>query len=277
MTMNSYEKAEGQVQRSTLIGTFLIESLHTRWSETTHIDALTFAYGLVRTINATGMFDPYCDDLMEGQDPLELCKVGTSGVLSCNEVETTQAICALLENPTLNDTNPNLHEALLKASGLRSIVSNFRNAIMDALTNYGESLIPEERWMVTVPLTISILVAFITAIRCSLLYIPSVTTTVIQLRTGVIPALGNPDFEKCRKKPDTITLLTGASFWGCFVSALLSGAIVGFIFFLFLWQQTSYQAFQFIIIGAGFVFFMLIRFMVSTVQYNLGISQLLLL
>jgi len=265
--ITSYEVAVGLPGRTTAIGNFIVEKLDTRWSERTEIDALAFAYGFIKNINATGMFVTYCDGLMmEGQDHhLELCEqVGTSGDFSCDNVESTAAICALLENPTLNDTDPDLHDALLKASGLESIVSDFRNTVSDALSTYGQSLIPEERWMVTIPLTISIIVAFFTAIRCSLFYIPSITTTVFQLRAGVIPALGNPDFDKCRKKPDTIALLTGASFWGCFVSALLSGAIVGFIIFLFLWQQTSYQAFQFIIIGAGFAFFMLIRFMVST-------------
>jgi hypothetical protein len=222
----------------------------------------------MKNLNATGILEAYCEDVvMDGQQEIldSICEFDTSGNVTCSNLESAEATCILLENPTLNVDNPNLRDALLEASGLERIVTNFRNSVSDTLSSFGRDMLPEKLWMVTIPLGIAIAFAFYTAMRNTLMYIPSVTATIIELRTGVIPSLRDPDFEKYRKKPDTITLLTGALFWGCFISSLLSGAIMGFIVFLFLWQQTSYGAFQFLIVGVGFIFFLILRKIVSKV------------
>ncbi|VEU37742.1 unnamed protein product [Pseudo-nitzschia multistriata] len=255
-TVNNWKSADARAERSSFIGNYLAKRLDAKWNSTTQKEALALVHAVVKSVNATGAF---CDDSSAIPDPSEICKLGIRGDWTCEEANTTEALCSLLYNPALEDTNPDLYGALLKGSGLEGAVSDFRNAVMASITSIGDSLLPVEQWMVVVPLIVGIIVAFITSIRCSLLYIPSVTTTMIQLRTGVIPALGNPDFDKCRLKPDNITLLTGASFWGCFVSAILSGAVVAFLVFLFVWQETSYAAFRIIVLGVGFVIFMLIR------------------
>lgn len=59
-------------------------------------------------------------------------------------VVSTHAICFLFYNPTLHDTNPDLHDALLKESGLESTVSDFRNAVLESISSYCDSLVPEE-------------------------------------------------------------------------------------------------------------------------------------
>lgn len=58
------------------------------------------------------------------------------------------------------------------------------------------------------------IVAFITAISLAVTYIPSVTSTTLKLRSGVIPSLRSPGFARYRFAADQVTILTGSMFWG---------------------------------------------------------------
>jgi hypothetical protein len=131
---------------------------------------------------------------------------------------------------------------LLETSGFDTAVfdatieSHFQAALNQTLV----SVYPHDAYMVMMPLRIGICVAVLAALRLVTLYLPGVTATILELRSGVIPSLHSPDFQKYREAPDTVTLLTGTLFWGCLVSSILFGSLVALIVFLFLWQASRY-------------------------------------
>ena len=90
------------------------------------------------------------------------------------------------------------------------------------------------------PLGIATGVAFITAIYLAVIFIPSITSTILQLRSGCIQTLHNKDFNKYRVATDQISILTGSMFWGSLLSSALVGGFVGVIVFVFVWQVGSF-------------------------------------
>ena len=96
--------------------------------------------------------------------------------------------------------------------------------------------------MVIIPTIAAVSVAVLTTAYLALMYIPSVTTTILKLRSGHIPTLSNKNFCQYRCAPDQVTLLTGTIFWGTLVSGVVVGGIVGLLFFFFLWQVTAFYA-----------------------------------
>ena len=99
-----------------------------------------------------------------------------------------------------------------------------------------------EKYMVVVPMVIGVAIAFLNALSLALVYIPSVTATILQLRCGIIPTLRDKNFNIYRHAPDQVALITGSLFWGSLVSSILVGGVVGMVIFLFLWQATAYYA-----------------------------------
>lgn len=83
-------------------------------------------------------------------------------------------------------------------------------------------------------------VACLSALVLSFIYIPSVVSTTLQLRSGIIPFFKDKRNQaELRMNMDQVTILLGSMFWGLLYSAALLGAIVGFIVFLFLWQVSQ--------------------------------------
>jgi hypothetical protein len=60
---------------------------------------------------------------------------------------------------------------------------------------------------------------FVAVIYIVSLLIPSFISTVMKYRSGVIPSLTNPEFLRYRYAMDTVTVLLGSAFWGCFFTA----------------------------------------------------------
>jgi hypothetical protein len=110
-----------------------------------------------------------------------------------------------------------------------------------------------------VPLCIAVAVAVMAALRLAIFYLPSVTTTILELRSGVIPSLQSPEFEKYRVAPYTVTILTGSLFWGCLVSSLLLGSLMGAFAFLILWQGSAFLVMQVFAIVVGVVCILIIK------------------
>jgi dolichyl-phosphate-mannose--protein O-mannosyl transferase len=79
-------------------------------------------------------------------------------------------------------------------------------------------------------------VAFLTSIYLAVTFLPSITSTILQLRSGAIPTLHDKDFNKYRVAPDQVSILTGSMFWGCLISSALVGGVIGLLVFLCLWQ-----------------------------------------
>jgi hypothetical protein len=87
-----------------------------------------------------------------------------------------------------------------------------------------------------------------------MVYIPSVTNTILQLRCGAIPTLHNNEFNKLFKTgQEDSSILPGSLFWGTILSAVTVGGVVGVIVFFFLWQATAYLAQKLVAIVIGLV------------------------
>jgi hypothetical protein len=113
--------------------------------------------------------------------------------------------------------------------------------------------------MVAVPMVIGVIVAIITSIHLTTVYLPSVTTTILKLRCGHIATLRNKEFKRYRCSPDQVALITGSLFWGTLVSSALVGGVIGLVCFFFLWQATAYYAQVLVAILIGIIVVVLFR------------------
>lgn len=100
---------------------------------------------------------------------------------------------------------------LLEASGLdlESLLAVARTNLQTAAESSVDSLYPAEEYMVYVPFLVGTIVASVTALSLAITYIPSVTSTTLKLRSGVIPSLRDPEFHNYRKAADQVTMITG--------------------------------------------------------------------
>jgi len=185
-----------------------------------------------------------CDELksVKGSPLLDnSCSKDSQGGYECSgSLNPEEALCILAETPELSDQQPDLAYQLIESAGFNAtgMQSAVEAQLEAAIYKAVESMYPEELWMITVPLQVGTVLAVLASLRLALLYLPGVTTTILELRAGVIPSLRSPTFQKYREAPDTVTILTGSLFWGSLVSSILLGTVVGFIVFLFLWQGT---------------------------------------
>jgi len=193
------------------------------------------------------------------------CSKDSQGGYECSgSLNPEQALCILAETPELSDQQPDLAYQLIETAGFNA--TNMRSAVEAqfeiAIYKAVESMYPEELWMITVPLQVGTALAVLASLRLALLYLPGVTTTILELRTGVIPSLHSPNFQKYREAPDTVTILTGSLFWGSLVSSILLGSVVGFIVFLFLWQGSFYMMLRVCAFLIGIIVIILVKLLV---------------
>lgn len=73
-----------------------------------------------------------------------------------------------------------------------------RIAMETSIDNSVESLYPSEDYMITVPISIGVFVAVFTSLFLAVSYLPSITSTTLQLRTGVIPTLAEQKLNQYR-------------------------------------------------------------------------------
>ena len=205
------------------------------------------------SINLTGAPEAACDLVDD--------------VYKCNETlliaNNSSALCSLLDY-SVNSSSANgaLQLGLLNAAGLDidSITQIATQAIEAASQASINSLYPAEKYMVTIPLIVASIVAFITALSLALTYLPSVTSTTLKLRSGVIPTFRSAEnFQQYRFASDQVTILTGSMFWGCLISSVLVGSLIGGIVFLFLWQATVAIVQQFVAILIGIIIVLVIK------------------
>jgi len=196
--------------------------------------------------NATSVVDALCQSV-----------TGT-GLYQCDEGADVNYLCKLIEAPDLNALKK---MALLNASGfdVEYLLGAVRVTLQQGADESVDSLYPSEKYMVVLPMYVGTAVAFLTALYLAMSYIPSVTTTILRLRSGDIPTLRDPEFNRHRIAADQVSILTGSLFWGCFVSSVIVGGFVGLLVFVFVWQGTSYFVQRFVAIVVGIVVVTLIR------------------
>mmetsp|Transcript_18634 Transcript_18634/g.35444 ORF Transcript_18634/g.35444 Transcript_18634/m.35444 type:complete len:1067 (-) Transcript_18634:77-3277(-) len=129
-----------------------------------------------------------------------------------------------------------------------------------------EALLPSEEYMLTVPVALGAIAAFLTAFLLALSYLPSVTSTTLKLRSGVLPTLNSSKIITYKKDQVMVTLLFGSIFWSCMVASALVGFIIFCILFFFLYERTSFYAQKFFVIIIGALLAVLFR----TLIMNLG-------
>jgi len=71
------------------------------------------------------------------------------------------------------------------------------------------SLYPKENYTINIPLVVGVLIAFAVAVNLSVNFLPSVTSTILKLRCGVIPVQGSPFLQQYRASPDSVAILIG--------------------------------------------------------------------
>mmetsp|Transcript_2208 Transcript_2208/g.3214 ORF Transcript_2208/g.3214 Transcript_2208/m.3214 type:complete len:701 (+) Transcript_2208:187-2289(+) len=187
--------------------------------------------------------------------------------INCEEQNANaEALCTLLDLENMSTDGYDLM-SLLDAAGFSvgEILDETRQTLNSAVDTAVNSLFPEDLYMLMVPLYFGLTCATLTAAWLALGYLPSVTSTYIQLRTGVIPTLKDDLFNQYRVQLDTVTLITGSIFWGCLYSSYVVGFMVAFLVFLFVWQGTVFLAQRFIVLGISAIVVSLIRIGISTI------------
>jgi hypothetical protein len=118
------------------------------------------------------------------------------------------------------------------------------------------SLYPQEQYMITAPLVLGAVIAFIVSLNLAVSFVPSVTSTILKLRCGVLPLKESPLLEQYRVAPESVAILIGSLFWGTLASSIITGGAWGLVLFFFLWQATAFLAQRFLatIIGVLVVF-----------------------
>eukprot|EP00980_Cylindrotheca_fusiformis_P023549 scaffold10576_cov84-Cylindrotheca_fusiformis.AAC.3 len=125
-------------------------------------------------------------------------------------------------------------------------------AVSDTISDKMNQLYPESRYMVVAPVAFGTLCAFICSITIALNLLPSITATTLQLRSGVIKSVSDPE-----KRPAHLSLvnlgtyLLGSMFWGIIIASLLIGGAAGALLFFSMWQVTAFMAVQAVALGIG--------------------------
>jgi hypothetical protein len=88
--------------------------------------------------------------------------------------------------------------------------------------------------------------AFITAAFMTAVFIPTMVSTTLKFRRGVIPSLRSEAFLRYRRALDEVANLFGGMLWGVLISSVMIAAIVGGFVYLLLWPTTSRVMFSFI-------------------------------
>mmetsp|Transcript_26472 Transcript_26472/g.39307 ORF Transcript_26472/g.39307 Transcript_26472/m.39307 type:complete len:1089 (-) Transcript_26472:205-3471(-) len=102
---------------------------------------------------------------------------------------------------------------------------------------------PENKTRLEWALAIGSVFSFLSAFTTTILYIPSVVSTTMKFRRGVLPTLRSEDFlHRYRFALDQTTLLFPGMVWGLAISSIVIGVLFGGLIYLILWPQTQQVA-----------------------------------
>jgi hypothetical protein len=90
-------------------------------------------------------------------------------------------------------------------------------------------------------------------------FLPSITSTILKLRCGMIPTMTNNDFDKYRCAPDQVSVLIGSMFWGSLLGSFLVGSFIVLLIVLYLWQATVLYMAKMIVLFVGVFVVAIIR------------------
>jgi len=198
--------------------------------------------------NSSSIFSSFLQDSYNCSALLSSSSTGLNGTAEAYE------FCFALENGA--NASAALHYAGLDMKSLETIAYESMYA---AAQQAASDFYPSERYMVVAPFTVATIVAFLSALALTTVYVPSVTSTTLQLRSGVIPTFRNPKFDLYRFGADLVTILLGSMFWGSLASSILIGGFFGCVVFFFVWQVTEVYAVRFIAFLVGITIISIIR------------------
>ncbi|CAB9504800.1 expressed unknown protein [Seminavis robusta] len=218
----------------------------------------------LKTLDASSGIDFGCSNasLAPAEDLFNKYCPGTGNMSLCDFKGTDVSyLCPLVESAQSGSLNATSQLALLNASGFEGDIwrTTAYNAAQGAANEGVDSLYPSEKYMITAPLYLGTIIAFFTALSLAVVFIPSVVTTILRLRSGDIATLRNKDFNRYRHAPDQVALLTGSLFWGSLFSSVLVGGAFGLVLFFFLWQASAYYAQRLVAILCGIISVALVR------------------
>lgn len=219
------------------------------------------------TLQESGIANFDCSSVVTAKvEDLQALTAACPDFLNCTSLDLSGidvAICSLIEMPDLSGLE---QLALLASSGfdLQHLVDAVHDGIGTVLDNTVDAFYPNTLRMITLPVILGGSAATLTTLYLAVSYFPSVTSTILQLRSGVIPLLGSKKLNVYRAAPDTVTTLTGALFWGSLFSGIIVGGVVGIISFFVLWQKSVAQTQKTLAMIAGIVVIAGIRTIIMT-------------
>lgn len=244
ITMTSYIAQEYDPEQVKEQASYLVENVFDEnVDETALVNELTFSYADYlgnssnfdnldcRNVTGRTFYDSFC--------PNDLCDPAADANYQCGFVG--------------NELSADEAAAVLEALGFD--FEGFKNTtqayLQAAATQAVNSLYPSSKYMVVAPMILAVLVAFLVSANLAVTFIPSITSTTLKLRGGIIPFKHSPEIQQYRVAQDTVALLTGSLFWGVLVSSIVVGGFFGLILFFFLWQATAYWAQRLVAIMLG--------------------------
>ncbi|CAB9503709.1 expressed unknown protein [Seminavis robusta] len=116
-----------------------------------------------------------------------------------------------------------------------------------------------ESWMVEVAGYPAVALGTLVALFCIIIYIPSYTSTVIKLRSGMIPSLHDPNFMAYRIAGDNVVQNIGNMVFSLMGASVFLALLVFGLIFVFAWPQTRGRALGFLAIAIGIICTIIIK------------------
>jgi len=267
--VQEYSKNEGKAQAIAYIDMLFNNTVDEDLVRTAVANLSLVFSGFLAQQSNQAFFAQNCPSANLTGSPEEACTF-VNGFYLCNNetlsLNNSSALCSLVGYSSNSSSADGLLQlGLLDASGLNteSILGIAREATNAAAQGAIDSLYPAEQYMITIPLVIGTIAAFLTALSLAVTYLPSATATTLKLRSGVIPTFRAPkDFQLYRYATDEVTALTGGMFWGCFIASVLVGALIAAVIFMFLWQATVALVQKFVAIAIGFLVVLIVKLII---------------
>ena len=273
----------------------------------------TFNYFLqfLGVLNDAGIFRFDCTKLASFLK--ETCSDNYCGSssFSCNLFTVSyDDLCESLDNvyhPVIVSSEDLSFPQVFNTTSLREPMSTLiSNAVSDNLITQVNKFYPESRYMITLPLSLATITGVLVSLFLALRVIPNFISTVLRLRSGIIPTMKDKKFRYYHYYVINSTKLTGASFWGkcsfyitifqmkaCHPFGQLvltlylhqinhfSGNViaslsilftVGIILFFFLWQATRSVALQLLSLLVGVIIIISILWIINRTFRNVYYS-----
>lgn len=199
---------------------------------------LNYFLQLLETLENAGIFKFDCFAL--GNHLKETCvgKSNNATNVVCNLFtchDQYDNLCVLLESVyrPLNDIAARSLEqesvpVFFDTTSVRAPFVNFvTEAVSDNVVSQVQRIYPQAKYMVLAPVAVAATIAVIVSHASSLSLIPSLVSTTLKLRSGIIPTFKSDDFSDLHFHTFNVTKLTGGMFWSNVLGSVIVGCTIG--------------------------------------------------